>query len=99
MIGERKITVDGKDVKLRFDWGAVEDFCEAEDVSFQSFDKALGSPKKMRSLIYHMAKSAGSDIKEDDLRKMSFSQMSVVSELISEAMGDDITKKKPKKKK
>ena len=98
MIGERKITVDGKDVSLRFDWGAVEDFCEAEDVSFQSFDKALGSPKKMRSLIYHMAKSAGSDIKEDDLRLMSFSQMNIVSDLISEAMGESEGKAvKPKK--
>ena len=98
MIGERSIKVSGKDVKLRFDWGAVEDFCEAEDVSFQGFDKALGSPKKMRSLIYHMAKSAGSEIKEDDLRAMSFSQMNVVSELISEAMGESEGKAvKPKK--
>ena len=98
MIGERSITVSGKKVKIRFDWGAVEDFCEAEDVSFQGFDKALGSPKKMRSLIYHMAKSAGSDIEANDLRSMGFSQMSIVSELIAEAMGESEGKvKKPKK--
>lgn len=98
MIGERSIKVSGKDIKLRFDWGAVEDFCEAEDVSLQEFDKALGSPKKMRSLIYYMAKSAGSDIKADDLRAMSFSQMNIVSELISEAMNDNTGKAvKPKK--
>jgi hypothetical protein len=96
MIGTRSITVEGKKVELRFDWGAVEDFCEAEDVSFQEFDKAVGSPKKLRALIYHMAQSAGSDVTFEDLRKMSFSQMGIVSELISEAMSDD--KKKPKKK-
>lgn len=88
MIGERTIKVGDKDVKLRFNWGAVEDFCEAEDVSFQQFDKALGSPKKMRALIFHMAKSAGSDIEFDDLRSMAFSQMNIVSELIAEAMGE-----------
>ena len=88
MIGERTIKVGEKKVNIRFDWGAVEDFCEAEDVSFQQFDKALGSPKKMRALIYHMAKSAGSDIEADDLRSMGFSQMNIVSELIAEAMGE-----------
>ena len=98
MIGERTIEIGDKKVNLRFDWGAVEDFCEAEDVSFQQFDKALGSPKKMRSLIYHMAKSAESDIEADELRSMGFDQMTVVSELISEAMGDSVGKvAKPKK--
>ena len=96
MIGERTIKVGDKKVKLRFDWGAVEDFCETEEVSFQDFDKALGSPKKMRSLIYHMAKSAGSDIESDDLRSMGFSQMSIVSDLIAEAMSEGKVAK-PKK--
>lgn len=88
MIGERQITVGDKKVKLRFDWGAVEDFCEAEGVSFSDFDKAVQSPKKLRLLIYHMALSAGEKIESDDLRGMAFSQMSVVSELIGEAMGE-----------
>lgn len=88
MIGERKIQLNGAEVSLRFDWGAVEDFCEAEGVTFSDFDKAVQSPKKLRLLIYHMACSAGEKIKKDDLRGMAFSQMSVVSQLIEEAMGE-----------
>ena len=87
MKGERTITAGSKKIKLCFDWGAVEDFCEAEGIGFADFDKAMQSPKKLRSLIYYMALSAGEKIEADELRKMAFSQMSVVSELIEEAMG------------
>ena len=88
MIAERKINVGDREVKLRFDWGAVEDFCEANDVGFSDFDKAVQSPKKLRSLIYYMAVSAGETLEADELRGMAFNQMSVVSELIEEAMSE-----------
>lgn len=88
MKGERRLKVGEKSIKLCFDWGAVEDFCEAEGLGFADFDKAMQSPKKLRSLIYHMALSAGEQIEADELRKMAFSQMTVVSQLIEEAMGE-----------
>jgi hypothetical protein len=84
--GTRSITIGGKEIPLVFDWGCVEDFCEDEGVTFGEFESAIQSPKKMRSLIYHMARSGGSKIKKDDLRKMRVSDMSIVSELISESM-------------
>lgn len=88
MKGQRSITVNGKEVNLVFDWGAVEDFCEDEGVSLGEFETVVQSPKKMRTLIYHMAQSGGSKVKKDDLRKMSFSSMATVSELIAEAMSE-----------
>lgn len=97
MKGSRKIEVDGKDVTLRFDWGAVEDFCEDTGISFSDFETAINSPKSMRILIYHMAKAGGSEIEKDELRKMSFGSMNTVSELISEAMTEGNGKAKPKK--
>ena len=97
MKGKREITIGDKMVPVVFDWGAVEDFCEDNDVSFAEFEKAINKPKQMRSLIYHMARSAGSDVAFDDLRKMSFSQMAIVSELIQEALPEGEGKAKPRK--
>lgn len=88
MIGERTIKIGERKVSLRFDWAAVEDFCEAEGVNFSEMTVAMQSPKKMRMLIHNMAKSAGEDIEADELRGMSFTELSIVTELIAEAMGE-----------
>lgn len=86
MKGHRTIKVNGKDIPLVFNWGAVEDFCEEEGITVADFEQVVRSPKKMRSLIYHMAREAGAKIKKDDLRAMPFSALAVVTGLIKEAM-------------
>lgn len=85
MKGQKQVTVAGKELKLVFNWAAVEDFCEEHDLTFSQFDKEVMKPKKLRSLIYHMAKEGGSDVKFDDLRKMSFDDVQSVMSLIEES--------------
>ena len=97
MKGKREITIGDKKIPVVFDWGAVEDFCEEQGVSFADFEKAINKPKQMRSLIWHMARSAGSDVAFDELRRMSFNQMTVVTDLINEAMPEGKGQAKPKR--
>lgn len=81
---QTKLDLNGKEVPIRFDLGAIEDFCEEMEVDFTEFtSKALNSPKAIRTLIFHMAKAAGSDVKKDELRRLDFDQLSKVTEFIS----------------
>lgn len=99
MKGQKKVEVAGKELTLVFNWAAVEDFCDEHDLTFTQFDKEVMKPKKLRSLIYYMAKEGGSDVELDDLRQMSFNDVQSVMSLIEESSaGEDVTEKKPKKK-
>jgi len=97
MKGQKSITVNGKQVTLKFDWGAVEDFCEEMDISFSDFQNVIQRPKALRLLVYHMSVSGGSDITKEELRGLGLDQISLIGDLISEAMSESGNPKAPKR--
>ena len=86
MKGTKTVQVDGKEITLRFDLGAIEDFCEDLDIGFSEWEKEVfDKPKSLRKFIYYMAKSGGSDIEADELRKMTVTELSDIAEIIGES--------------
>lgn len=81
---QTKLNLNGKELSLRFDLGAIEDFCEDMDVDFSEFNtKALQSPKGIRYLIYHMAIAGGSEVTLEELKRLEFSELNKFTEFIS----------------
>lgn len=86
MKGEKTLTLEGKELKIRFDFGAVEDFCDELDIDFSGWQaEALQHPKNIRMLAYHMAKDHNKDLKAKDLRRMQMSEISKIVGLITES--------------
>jgi len=78
--------LNGKQIKGRLDLGAMEDFCEDLGIDFAGFDKALASPKGLRTLLYHCIKAEGNeDVSKDDLKRISFAEISKMTELLETA--------------
>ena len=79
-----KINLGEKELLLRFDLGAIEDFCDEMGFDFTDFaSKAMSSPKAIRLLIYHMAVAGGSDVKPEDLKRLSFEEIGKFTEFMS----------------
>lgn len=71
-----KLNLEGKELKLAFTLGAIEDFCEETETDFSNFSsKALKSPKGIRLLIYHMALAGGSKVEPDDLKRLDLTEI------------------------
>lgn len=86
MKGESKLIIDGTEITLRFDLGAIEDFCEETGANFAEWEtKVFQSPKTIRLLIYHMARAGGSDIEPELLRRMTIEQITQATELLNQA--------------
>lgn len=88
MKGQKKIKIDGDEITLRLDLNAIINFCEEYDIDFSGWEQALNDPKKIRNFVYQLAKSGGSDVKEEDLGKLGFDQISEVVGMVSEAAGN-----------
>lgn len=85
MKGTKTIALGDKEVKLRFDFGAVEDFCEELDIDFSGWQKeALQKPKNIRMLAYFMAKDHN-EVEADEFRRMLFSDISEIMDLITDS--------------
>lgn len=83
MKGEQTITLEGKKIKLRFDFGAVEDFCEELGIDFSSWqEEVFKSPKNIRLLAYFMAKDHN-EVEAEDFRRMMFGDIKTVTNLIT----------------
>ena len=86
MKGEKTIDLNGDEIKIRFDFGAVEDFCEELDIDFSGWqEEALNKPKNIRLLTYYMAKDHNKGLKPEDLRRIQFGEIQTVMALISES--------------
>lgn len=86
MKGEKTITLEGDEIKMRFDFGAVEDFCDEMDIDFSGWQKeAFNDPKSIRMLAYHMAKDHNDDLKAEDLRRLQMSELSKIMNLVTES--------------
>lgn len=87
MKGQRKLNLNGKDLLIRFSFGAVEDFCEELDIKFSQWEQEVfDSPKNLRIFIYHSAKENLKDLKPEQLRNLDFFEaMGKVASLIHEA--------------
>ena len=86
MKGEKTIDLNGDEIKIRFDFGAVEDFCEELDIDFSGWqEEALNKPKNIRLLTYYMAKDHNKGLKPEDLRRMQFGEIQTIMALISES--------------
>ena len=86
MKGEKKIDLNGDEIKIRFDFGAIEDFCEELDIDFSGWqEEALNKPKNIRLLTYYMAKDHNKGLKPEDLRRMQFGEIQTIMALISES--------------
>jgi formylmethanofuran dehydrogenase subunit D len=84
MKGEKTISIEGDDIKIRFDFGAVVDFCKEEDIKFSDWESKLDDPEKIMSLAYHMAKDHN-DVDKKDFRRLGFNEMPKIMALINES--------------
>lgn len=83
MKGETTIELGGEEIKLRFDFGAVEDFCEEMGIDFSDWqEEVFKSPKNIRLLAFFMAKDHN-EVESDDFRRMMFSDIKAITGLIT----------------
>ena len=88
MKGNTKVTIKGKDYKLSFTLGVLEDFQEhlKEEKYKGGIQEAFSEFKYLRKLISLMADYADNPVDINDVKRMEFSEISKVTELIAQAM-------------
>lgn len=85
MKGHQTITLKGKDIKLAFTVGAMEDFQDyLKDEGVESgLDEALSEMKHFRKLIEVMTEYADNKVEAKEFKFLDFSEISKVTELIN----------------
>ena len=85
MKGQTKITLNGKDVVLKFTLGVLEDFqdyCEEKDLDSES---ALSKMKHLRQFLHLMS---GGKVPVEDFRELEFSEIEKFTALVGKATGE-----------
>ena len=90
MKGEKKISVNGKEYKVRFTLGAMEelqDYLE-EDGFDGGTDEALQKMKYLRVFLSKMTKFAGNEVEAEEFKNMDFSEVQSALEIVNESTKD-----------
>ena len=85
MKNQKTINLNGKDLKLKFTLGVLEDFQEFAGTS--DIDSALSEMKNIRYFLYLMAKYAGEQVEPDDLKYLDLEEMGKAMEVIGSPSG------------
>ena len=87
MKGEKTISVDGKQYKVRFTLGAMEELQDVldEDGFEGSTDKALQKMKYLRVFLSKMTKFAGNEVAPEEFKNMDFSEVQSALEIVNQS--------------
>lgn len=88
MKGQKKVHIAGKEVSLRFDLNALEQFTEATQTGLADIDGALDKPKNIKMFIQCLAESGGSKISLDEIGSLDFTQLAEIFALVKESAGN-----------
>lgn len=87
MKGHKSITLNDKEIKLKFTLGVLEDvqeYLKGEGVK-GGIDEALSEMKYLRVLISKMAEYAGNKVNPEEFKDLEFSEMNKAVSLINES--------------
>ena len=99
MKGEKTISVNGNEYKVRFTLGAMEelqDHLEADGFDGGT-DQALQKMKYLRVFLSKMTKFAGNEVDADEFKQMDFSEVQSALSIVEESSKDVVGKGKAEK--
>jgi hypothetical protein len=85
MKGQTKISLNGKDIELKFTLGVLEDFqdyCEEHELDS---DVALGKMKHLRQFLHLMT---GGRVDAEAFKDLEFSEIEKFNAIVSQATGE-----------
>jgi len=90
MKGEKTISLDGNEYKVKFTLGAMEDLQDyLEEDGFEgSTDQALQKMKYLRVLLSKMTKYAGNEVSAEKFKDMEFSEVQHALLVVEESTKD-----------
>ena len=99
MKGEKTISVNGKEYKVRFTLGAMEELQDhIEKDGFEGgTDQALQKMKYLRVFLSKMTKFAGNEVDADEFKQMDFSEVQSALSIVEESSKDVVGKGKAEK--
>ena len=84
--------VNGKDVTLRLDLGAMKHFKELTGRNFFAIGKDEMDPEILGAMVYCFAVRGGSDITMDDVDRMEISELTEIEKEMEKLTGEKKSK-------
>jgi len=88
--------INGKDVKLRLDLGAMKKFQELTGKNFLSIGKTEMDPDMLGAMIFAFATRGGSDVTMEDIDTMTIDEIMSMQSEIEKLAGDKQSGNPPK---
>ena len=85
MKGQTKITLNGKDIDLKFTLGVLEDFQDYCEENELDSDTALSKMKHLRQFLHLMT---GGKVPAEEFKELEFSEMEKFTALVGQATGE-----------